>query len=72
MRTTLSWGLRAVVRYLIAGAMALLPLVLTIAVVVWMAGSLAGFVGPDAAFGRLLSRLGLVVSSDGPLAYAFG
>ena len=50
-----------IVRYFVSGAMAILPLVITVAIVTWIAGILIGFIGPDSMVGRILSGLGLRV-----------
>ena len=62
----------AIARYFVSGAMAVLPLVITVTVVIWVAGILAGFVGPDSMLGGFLRDMGLSVSSDTSLAYLFG
>lgn len=68
---THSFGL-VIVRYFVSGAMAILPLVITVAIVTWIAGILVGFVGPKSSVGRILSGLGLSFISDKGLAYLFG
>jgi hypothetical protein len=52
---------RAPVRTFVAGLLAVLPVVLTVAVIVWVAGLVAEFVGPDSAVGKLLVSIGLTV-----------
>ncbi|HMP01020.1 MAG TPA: DUF502 domain-containing protein [Gemmatales bacterium] len=60
------------VRLFLAGALALLPLVVTIIVVVWVAGILLDFLGPKTVIGGFIRRLG-VPFADGPgAAYAIG
>jgi uncharacterized membrane protein len=56
----------------LAGVFAVLPLVITVAIVAWVAGTLKDFVGPDALFGRLLKQLGLQFASNTTMAYVFG
>jgi uncharacterized membrane protein len=45
---------------------------ITVAAVVWVAGLLAGFFGPNTVLGRMLERLGLQFASNTTLAYVFG
>lgn len=59
-------------RYFLAGVFALLPLVVTIAVVIWVARFLQTFVGPGTAVGRVVARLGLQFNENQTLAYVFG
>lgn len=63
---------RSLVQCFLAGVFAVLPLVITVAIVAWVAGTLKGFVGPDALFGRLLQHLGLQFASNNTLAYVMG
>lgn len=60
------------IRYFLAGVFAILPIVITGAVVVWVANFLNGFVGPNTFLGGRLQALGLRFGSDGLLAYVFG
>ncbi len=60
-------------RYFLAGAFAVLPLVVTIAIVIWVAGFLQRFIGPDTTVGQGVRRLGWQFSSDDKtLAYVIG
>lgn len=60
-------------RYFLAGAIAVLPLVVTIAIVIWVAGFLQRFVGPGTPVGRAVSNLGWQFSrEDKTLAYLIG
>ena len=56
----------------LAGLLAILPVVLTLAIVAWVAGFIQGYVGPDTRFGQALSSLGLQLGSGGVFAYAVG
>lgn len=47
----------------LTGLLAVLPLVLTLALVVWVVGLLNSFVGPESLFGRSLSVLGMFAGS---------
>ena len=53
---------RRAVRFFVAGLLAVLPLVITIAIVVWVAEFLEGFIGPSTPFGETLHQLGLGIS----------
>ena len=66
--------LRSILRCFLAGVFAVLPLMITVAAVLWVAGFLATLLGPNALLGRALERLGLQVASDTTptLAYVFG
>jgi uncharacterized membrane protein len=63
---------RPVLRCFLAGAFAVLPLVITVAAVIWVVGLLGGLLGPDALLGRLLQRLGVQFAPDTTLAYVVG
>jgi uncharacterized membrane protein len=60
--------LQPVVRCFLAGVFAVLPLVITVAVVIWAAGLASSLRGPDALLGKLLQRLGLHFASNTVLA----
>lgn len=73
MRSPLKRMGNRLLRYFLAGVFAVLPLIVTIAIVIWVAGFLQGFVGPQTAAGRGLSKLGLqVASTDTTVAYVLG
>lgn len=63
-----------IVRCFLAGLLAILPLAVTGAVVIWCAALVRQFIGPDTAFGRVLRRLGihLVGPNAETAAYAVG
>jgi uncharacterized membrane protein len=63
---------RSVLRCFLAGVFAVLPLVITVAVVIWVAGLLGGLLGPDALLGGLLRKLGLQFATNTTLAYIIG
>jgi uncharacterized membrane protein len=63
---------RAPVRTFVAGLLAVLPVVLTVGVIVWVGGLVAEFVGPHSAVGRLLVSIGLTVVETQIGAYAIG
>jgi uncharacterized membrane protein len=64
--------LRSLLRCFVAGVFAVLPLMITVAAVVWVAGFLDDLLGPETVLGRTLQRLGLQFASDTTLAYIFG
>ena len=72
MNKTFAEVLKRLLRYFLAGVFAILPLVVTIAVVIWVAGFLQTFVGPKTAIGRVVARLGLQFNENQTLAYLFG
>lgn len=61
------------VRYFLAGVLAVLPVVITVGVVAWVADFLGGFIGPGTLVGGLLRRLGVnVTDKSDTLAYVIG
>lgn len=60
------------VQTFLIGVMALLPLALTIGVIVWIAGILKRFVGPESVVGGLLVKMGLSFVDSSALAYLLG
>lgn len=64
---------RSVLRCFLAGVLAVLPLVITVLVVIWVAGIVGSLLGPNAVLGKMLQRLGgLHFASDTTLAYLAG
>ncbi len=64
---------KRLLRYFLAGAFAILPLVVTVAIVGWVAGILQRFLGLDTPVGRLVRNLGIQFSpEDKTLAYVIG
>jgi uncharacterized membrane protein len=59
-------------RILLTGILAILPLVVTVAVVIWVAGFLGELVGPKAVLGRLLEDVGLRLAGSKTFAYLTG
>jgi uncharacterized membrane protein len=59
-------------RYFLAGVFAILPLVVTVAIVIWVAGFLERFVGPQTGIGSAVRRLGFSFASEDTLAYVIG
>lgn len=59
-------------RTLLAGVLAILPLVLTIGGTIWAGILLIDWAGPQSAFGRLLATIGLAFVPGQAMAYAVG
>jgi uncharacterized membrane protein len=55
-----------------AGLLAILPLALTVAIVVFVTGIVETYVGPNTALGRSLESLGLTFASNRVIAYVIG
>ena len=59
-------------RTFLAGFLVLLPLVVTIAVIVWVGTFIYSYLGPDSAIGRILISIGFGLSNSPVIAYALG
>ena len=59
-------------RTLGAGMITVLPIVLTIVIVVWLAGILQTYLGPLSPVGQIISSIGLVIVPDQFVAYLLG
>lgn len=61
-------------RYFLAGLLAVLPLVITVAVVMWVSNFIQRFIGPDTLLGGWLKSLGVQIAEGAPglVAYAVG
>lgn len=64
--------LQRVLRTLLAGLLAALPLILTVVVVVWVGNFLIRMAGPDSVVGQVLAAIGLPAGGNRVLAYFFG
>jgi uncharacterized membrane protein len=62
----------AILRTFLAGFLALLPLVLTLALIGWVAGFIQRFIGPGSVLGRMFSAIGLAFVSNPTTAYVVG
>jgi uncharacterized membrane protein len=71
-RNPFSVAWRWFLRFFLAGVFAVLPLVITVAVVMWVAGIAGQFLGPDAILGEVLEKLGLRFASNDTIAYLIG
>lgn len=63
---------RRVTRCFLAGVFAILPLVITVAVVTWVGGFVSRFLGPDTVVGSALRGVGFQFATDATIAYAVG
>src|SRR5271165_4907885 len=63
---------RAPIRTFVAGLLAVLPVVLTVAVAVWVASVVDQFIGPHSAVGKLLVSIGLTIVETKIAAYLIG
>jgi uncharacterized membrane protein len=64
---------KRIVACFLAGLFTILPLVITVAVIVWVAGFIKGFVGPDTLVGRWFQSLGTFFADNNELlAYVLG
>lgn len=72
MQWLLDMTYRRAVRYFLAGILAILPLVITVAVVLWVGGFVARFLGPNTSFGQALRSVGLRFATNETVAYVIG
>ncbi|MEM7192454.1 MAG: hypothetical protein AAF405_06220, partial [Pseudomonadota bacterium] len=59
-------------RIFVSGALALLPIMVTVLVTAWLGSLVATFAGPGSFLGTLITSLGLNISSSYNLAYFLG
>jgi uncharacterized membrane protein len=64
--------LRRVVRWFVAGVLAILPVVITVGVVAWVGNLVRQVMGRGTAIGAALRRLGLEFASNDTAAYCLG
>lgn len=64
--------LRSIAQRITAGFLAVLPILLTAIVVVWLADFIRDYLGPGSVFGQFLSRLGVTIMRDETIAYGVG
>ncbi len=72
MRKLMSTLWRRIVRCFLAGLLAVLPLVLTVAIVVWVTNFVKDFIGPQTYVGSKLESLGLEFAQNQTVAYGLG
>ena len=63
---------RLIARPFIAGLLAVFPLVLTAAVIIWLVEFLYGFLGPNSFLGKGIESIGLTMVSGETLGYLIG
>jgi uncharacterized membrane protein len=63
---------RRAARCFLAGVIAILPLVITVAVVAWVGGFVSQFLGPNTVVGHALRNVGLRFAANDTAAYAIG
>jgi uncharacterized membrane protein len=68
----LSYLIRTPVRCFVVGVLAVLPLVITIAVAVWVSQFVIDILGPSTFMGGLLEKLGLRFVGESAMAYTMG
>jgi uncharacterized membrane protein len=64
--------IRWLIRCFLAGLFTILPLVITVAIVIWVAEYLNGWLGPGTTIGRRLESVGLNFAEGEVVAYAIG
>ena len=64
--------IRRLARPFLAGIFAVFPIVLTIAIVVWLGSIIHGLVGPGSVFGNVLRNVGLKFATSEAAAYLVG
>jgi len=64
--------LQRLIRFFVAGVLALLPVVVTVAVVVWVVEYLQYLCGPQTFIGRQLTAIGMQVGKDSATPYFVG
>ena len=72
MRTFFSKGPTRVARSFLAGLLAVLPIVITLSIIAWVAGFIRQFLGPRTLFGDGLTRVGLSLVTNDTVAYLIG
>lgn len=72
MKSTIRWTTQGITATFLAGLFAVLPLVITIALVAWIVDFIGGIVGPDTWIGRGLGSVGERFSANQILAQVIG
>jgi uncharacterized membrane protein len=72
MNNIMSSSSRRIARCFLTGLLAILPLLITVGVVIWVASFVEGFLGPKTLVGGALQSLGLNFGSNRATAYVFG
>ena len=72
MKKTIKAVWRRIVTLFLAGLLTVMPLVLTVGIIIWVAGFLERFVGPQTFFGVALESVGMKYAENKTAAYAIG
>ncbi len=74
MKLVFQAGFKRLARCFMAGLFAVLPLVLTIAIISWVAGFVRSFLGPNTFVGEIIENIGLRLGTgwEGTAAYLLG
>ena len=72
MSSFFSKGPKRVARSFLAGLLAVLPIVITLAIIAWVAGFIRQFLGPRTLFGDGITRVGLSFVTNDTVAYLIG
>ena len=63
---------KTLLRYFFTGVLAILPLVVTVAVVLWVSNFLTKIIGPGTLLGQILSRIGVTILPQSTSSYVGG
>jgi uncharacterized membrane protein len=72
MKSTISWTWKGITATFLAGLFAVLPLVITVAIVGWVASFIQGIIGPQSVVGRGLGSMGKFFSDNPIVAQLIG
>jgi uncharacterized membrane protein len=72
MRDFMSQFWKQLVKYFLAGVLAILPLVVTVAVVIWVSNFLSNLIGPATWTGKVLSNIGVTILPSSLSSYIAG
>jgi uncharacterized membrane protein len=72
MSTLFGKGLKGLARSFLAGLLAVLPVIITVAIIAWVAGFVRQFLGPRTLIGDGLTHLGLRFVTNDTAAYLIG
>jgi len=64
--------LKRLIQWFVAGVLALLPVIITVAVVVWVAEYVRAIFGPNTMFGQVMRRFGLHFVTNDTIAFLIG
>jgi len=72
MSKIVTQNFRRLIRFFLAGILAILPVVITVAIVAWVAGLVRQILGPGTLIGKGLTGLGLSLVANDTVAYLIG